>query len=369
MKLKKIEIDTTIYAEDIISSIVFEKGIVGVQIEDNQNLTENELLEQYIDIPVINNVVETAKVSFYVKIIDNDEKINTKSNITKNIDNSYLESNDNIFTENEIENIISNLKDDFSKLKSIIKNEDFSSDEFVINDYGSLNISIIDLDNFDYLNKWKEFFEPIYIDNIIIKPSFKELSDRENLYNKIVVSIDPGGAFGTGSHETTKLCIKSIKNCINDFNNRNLDIKFLDIGCGSGILGIVAHKLGVKNTLNIDIDRSVIETVNNNLKSNNINQEFKLLIGNIIDDKNLQGELGEYDIIVANILAPIIISLLKIAHIDKFLKLNGCLILSGILKKKLDDVVKEINNNKKLKVEKIEEDGDWVCITVRKYQL
>ena len=369
MRLKKIEIDTTIYAEDIISSIVFEKGIVGVQIEDNQNLTESELSEQYIDIPVINDEKESAKVSFYVKVIDKDEKFDVKNNISENVDNSYIESNDNIFSENELSNIIFDLKKEFSKLKTLSYDDSLCDNEFIVKNYGSLNINIIDLENFDYLNKWKEFFEPIYIDNIIIKPSFKELKGKNNIDDKIIITIDPGGAFGTGSHETTKLCIKSIKNCINDLKNKSTFINFLDIGCGSGILGIVANKLGIKDVMSIDIDKSVIETVNNNLEHNNVNTGFKLLIGNIIEDINIQNELSEYDIIVSNILAPIIILLLNKVHIYNFLKPNGYMILSGILKEKLDDVISEIKKNKNLRVEKIEEDGDWVCITVRKCQL
>ena len=365
MKLKKIEIETTIYAEDIISSIVFEKGIVGVQIENNQNLSDSELKEQYIDIPLINSVDDLSKVSFYVKIIDDNETINKNNIIGENIDNSYVESNDNIFTKNELDEIINSLKESFLQLKEI--SNETNNDEYTVSDYGTLLINIIDLDNFDYLNKWKEFFEPIYINDIIIKPSFKQLKEDIDTNDKIIITIDPGGAFGTGSHETTKLCITAICDCIKKLKKDNKEINFLDVGCGSGILGIIALKLGVSNTTNIDIDKSVIETVNNNLSYNNINDNFNLIIGNVINDIDLQNKLKLYDIIVANILAPVIISLLNILNIERFLKPNGYMIFSGILEEKLMDIINIINNKKNLKVEKIEKDGSWVCITVKKH--
>ena len=375
----KITIDTTTEAADIVASVLFDNNIVGAEIEDNQNLSDEDLSKMYVDIPKINVDDGKSKVSFYVSIGDKDkdhEEIIDK----KFVDNSYMPSSDNIFKKEEFDEILSNIKLELEEYRSFV-------------DMGSLKISEIELDDNDFLKKWKENFKKIDIDDISILPSFEMTNEIDN--SKINIFIEPGNAFGTGQHSTTKLCVKSLKKIM---SNRKIN-KVLDIGSGSGILSIIAKKLGASTVLAIDVDENVEFNLLENLKLNDIKTIYKLVgsnilqdnysfdhivctvkdlddfkvkdeflysFGNILTDDSFKDEFCKikYDIILANILSPIIISLIEKCHIHEMLEDNGYLILSGIIKEKEKEVLDTINKFIKYKDLIVDYDEEWVSFTI-----
>ena len=179
--------------------------------------------------------------------------------------------------------------------------------------------------------------------------------------DKLLIQIDPGTAFGTGMHETTQLCIRQLEKYVTP------DSEVLDVGTGSGILGITALKLGAKHVFGTDLDENAITAVGENLEANGIAPEqFKVVQGNIIDDKAVQDEVKYeyYDIAVANILADVIIMLQK--EIPVHIKKNGIFITSGIIDMKEEAVKAAFEANDAFEIVEITHQGEWVSVTARK---
>ena len=171
-------------------------------------------------------------------------------------------------------------------------------------DIGEASVVVDETEDIDWINNWKQYFHQFYIDDILVIPSWENIKPEDT--DKMVLHIDPGTAFGTGMHETTQLCIRQLRKYV------NADSEIIDVGTGSGILGIAALKLGAKSVFGTDLDENAIVAVGENLESNHIPADrFHVVQGNIIDDKAVQDEAGYecYDIAVANILAPVIIML------------------------------------------------------------
>lgn len=348
MEYLKVKIKTKYNVEDIVSNVIFENGIVGVEIEDKSMPTNEDLKKMYVDIPLYVNNDEVAYVIFYVKILFGEDAI--KKIEKDNVDISYKESDDNVFTDIEFLEISSKIE---MKLNEI--------NEYI--DLGELKIEYIQIKNLDYLNEWKKYFKVIKVDDIIIKPIWDEKK-----YDGVNVNIDPGSAFGTGQHATTKLCIKNLRDYIAETKNKKLSM--LDIGCGSGILGIVAKKIGVLNVTNVDVDDTVDNNIKRNMEINEIKQDenFKIFYGNLIDEIDFNKKIFEkkYDIIVCNILAPIVIAMIEKANICNYINDDGILILSGIIKEKKDIVISSIKRFTDLHIVKEDIDGDWVCILAKR---
>lgn len=317
MKWTKLTLSTTSDAMDLVCNMLDDLGIEGIEIIDNVPITENERKAMFIDIlPELNTEDKTATVSFYLN-----EEDDTQDMITK-------------------------IKEELSELSAFV-------------DTGSGIIEVSQTEDTDWINNWKAFFKPFRIDDtIVIKPTWEKLEEVSD--NDLVIEIDPGTAFGTGAHETTKLCILGLKKYLTP------DTKLLDVGCGSGILSIVGAKLGANGILGTDIDPIAVKAANENAEVNHISSEILNIIdGDIITDKELQQKVGMecYDIVVANILADIIIPLS--AEIGQHLKPKGIFISSGIINTK-KEAVKEAVLKNGFQIIEINEMGDWVSIVAQK---
>lgn len=356
MKYTKYTIETTTIAEDIVSSVIFDNGITGVLIEDKENLSEKDLKEMYVDIPMQNQPDGIAKVSFYVNIVNKEQKDNIdkiKKEQEKNIaslDLSYTDNYDNTFMQNELDNILESIKKELDDYR-----------EFT--DLGTLNIIKEELPDIDYLNNWKKYYKSIVLDDVVIKPSFEE--DKDEYKDKLIINIEPGQAFGTGSHETTKLCIKAINKYMKLYDNNTVD--FMDIGCGSGILGILAKKLNSKSVVNIDVDDNIKSNIEKNFELNDVKCD-KLYFGNIITDKQFRQnkDLYDKDIVVANIIAKVIIALITEGNIHQFLKTNSYMIVSGILIENINDVKDAISKDNHFDIVEENHEGEWACMILKK---
>lgn len=319
MRWKKFTLTTTTEAVDLISSLFDEIGIEGIEIEDNIPLTENETKGMFIDIlPELPPDEGVARVSFY---LDGDSD-------TKAILNSVGEG--------------------LQELKAFVN-------------LGALTIAETETEDKDWINNWKQYFKPFTVDDILIKPTWEDIPEGHK--DKMLIQIDPGTAFGTGQHETTQLCIRQLKKYIKQ------DFKVLDVGTGSGILGITALKLGAREVFGTDLDENAITAVGENLEANQISKEqFNVLKGNIIDDKQVKDQAGYecYDVVVANILADVIIMLQK--EIPIHLKKGGVFITSGIINLKEEAVKKAFAENDAFEVVEVTYQGEWLSVTARKRQ-
>lgn len=334
MNWNKYTVTTSNELVDLIVDLLSELGISGVMIEDNIPLTEEEKKQMYVDI--LPNKVENdgkSHISFYLECDDNE------------INSSYYNTGVDIIDsspKNE-EEFFRNFFSSIDKIKKFI-------------DIGDISITKSNIRSEDWENKWKDFFKPFKIgEKIIISPSWIE---TEVSSEEILVNIDPGIAFGTGNHETTKLCAIELERYLRP-NSR-----VLDIGCGSAILTIIALKLGAVFGYAIDIDSVAISVAEENLSQNNIPKaSYKLEVKNLLEDSTFPVGLNKFNLIVANILAPVLIPLSSI--ISSLLEDDGIYICSGIIIEAFEDVKKSIEDaNLKIISETVE--NDWVCIVARK---
>ena len=317
MKWNKYSIQTTTDAVDMISSALNDIGIEGIEIEDNVQLTKEEAKSMFVDfIPDLPPDDGRAKVNFY---IDSEED-----------DGSMLEK----------------VKAELEDLRMFI-------------DIGEGTITESETEDKDWINNWKQYWHTFTIGDLFIKPTWEP--ETEEMKGHAVLSIDPGTAFGTGSHETTRMVIKQLQKYVKDGD------EVLDVGCGSGILSVVALKYGAKHAFGTDLDPNAIIASEENAEQNNIDKkQLEVIEGNIIDDKAVQDEAGYecYDIAVANILAPVIIMLQ--GEICRHIKHGGMFITSGIINTKEQDVKDAMNANTELEIVETTYQGDWVSITARR---
>jgi len=225
-------------------------------------------------------------------------------------------------------------------------------------DYGTLEILVSEMRDEDWSENWKKYFKPIEIgEKVVIVPEWEEYENREN---RSVFKVNPGMSFGTGSHETTQLCIEQMEKYIKKGHS------VLDIGCGSGILSIIAMLLGAKEATAIDIDPNAVDIAIENAESNGVLiQNYHTIAGNILSDKELCDKLSKkhYNIIFANIVADVIIALKPI--LLNLIDDDTVIISSGIINTRLNDVLFEYENSP-LKIIDINQKGEWASITLIK---
>ncbi|MBQ9935811.1 MAG: 50S ribosomal protein L11 methyltransferase [Lachnospiraceae bacterium] len=317
----KLTIDTTVEAVDILSAFLDDLGVEGIMIEDNVPLTEEEKQAMFVDIPLIEGEDDgTAKVSCF-------------------IDDSF----------------------DLDTLKADIVAELTRLEEFL--PVGTKDITLSNTEDKDWINNWKQFFKPFRLyDNIVIKPTWEELNEVNE--GDMIVEIDPGIAFGTGSHETTKLCIGQLKKYLKPGDT------VFDVGSGSGILSIISVMLGAGFVHGMDIDEVAVRASIENREVNNMtDKQLVLTCGNLLarDDATNKMALdvnggNKYDIVVANILADVIIPLSGV--VKPFIKDDGYFITSGIIDMK-EEAVKEALISNGFEILDIVHMNDWVSIIAK----
>ena len=316
MKWNKFRLKTTTAAEDIVSSILSDLGIEGVEIEDKVPLTQKEKEQMFVDIlPETIPDDGTAFINFYLEEGEDKDAVLAKA------------------------------LEELAGMR-----------EFV--DLGPCTIEESQTEDVDWVNNWKQYFHQFYVDDILIIPSWEQVKPEDE--GKMIIHIDPGTAFGTGMHETTQLCIRQIKKYVTDTT------RILDVGCGSGILGMLALKFGAAYAVGTDLDPCAIDATHENMKENGVPKEqYEVMIGNIIDDKAIQDQVGYacYDIVAANILADVLVMLTPV--IVSQLKPGGIYITSGIIDDK-EEVVKQAVADAGLELLDVTYQGEWVCVTARK---
>ena len=316
MKWNKFRLKTTTEAEDIVSSMLMDLGIQGVEIEDKVPLTQSDKEQMFVDIlPEIEEDDGVAYLSFYLEPEEDKEKI------------------------------LSQIRQELEAMSSYVN-------------VGECRIDESETEDVDWVNNWKQYFHQFYVDDILIIPSWEQVKPEDT--DKMVIHIDPGTAFGTGMHETTQLCIRQIRKYVTE------KTRILDVGCGSGILGMLALKFGAAYSVGTDLDPCAIEATHENMEVNGIaKDQYEVMIGNIIDDKAVQDKVGYgcYDIVVANILADVLVQLTPV--VVNQMKSGGIYITSGIIDDKeqtVTDAVKAAG----LEVLDVTYQGEWVCVTARK---
>ena len=227
------------------------------------------------------------------------------------------------------------------------------------NKFGRLEIELSGINEEDWANNWKKYYKPFNLGkNLLIKPEWEKLDDNE-IKDKVVLSMNPGHLFGTGTHHSTQLCMIELEKYI-----RNGD-RVLDLGCGSGILSILSLLLGADSAVAVDIDPAAPVTAMENLAMNGISPErYSVLVGNVIDDAALREKTGgDYDVVVANIVADVIIAMSPTAY--SLTKKGGIFISSGIIGPRGDEV-REAVTGAGFEITDIHEQSDWLCITAKK---
>ena len=319
MKWNRFTIKTKTEAEDVIISALADVGVEGVEIQDKQPLTETDKEQMFVDImpegPADDGI---AYLNFYLEEDTETAPVLERVRAVLEEVRGYMDIGEGTITESQTEDK-------------------------------------------DWINNWKEYFHQFYVDDILIVPSWEEVKEEDK--DKMILHIDPGTAFGTGMHETTQLVIRQLKKFVTK------DTQMLDVGTGSGILGIVALKLGAAHVVGTDLDPCAIPAVADNKEANDIKDEtFDMLIGNIIDDKEVQDTVGyeKYDIVTANILADVLVPLTPV--IVNQMKKGAYYITSGILDVKEEVVVKAVKDAG-LQLVEVTHQGEWVSVTARKDSL
>ncbi len=361
----KYTIKTTTKDADMVTAILMDYDIYDVQIENNVQLTDEELNQMYADfVKELPPDDGSCSLSFYVEFED---------------------SADRTEMDEKIEALSKGLEE-------------------AVELYGIEPTELIceDLNSADWENNWKEFFKPFTVDRIVIAPTWEELpedlnslasvdevhtfvhadeeigdagqaedktkaepaepeSGEKNITPDIIIRIDPGMAFGTGTHETTRLCLRELQKTLKSGD------KVLDLGCGSGILGIAAMKLGAEKIVSVDIDEQAVAVAEENFEINEVAKEkSSFFVGNVVEDLALQEKLKAeavdgFDLVTVNILADVIAVMMP--TLDQYLKKGGILITSGILNEKEQLIRDAIEANPNLALKDVQHDGDWVGIT------
>lgn len=305
----EIRVITKSEALEPVSGIFYGLDCKGVAIEDPNDILEREqgpLTWDFADINVLEHKGEVAVVKAYFSEEDN------------------------------IEEVIKYINEKMEELKDLGI------------DTGIAKVESEKMYEEDWANNWKKYYKPTKVgERIVVKPIWEEYEAKEN---ELVLELDPGMAFGTGTHETTRMCIQSLDKYVKK------DSTVFDVGCGSGILAIAAAKLGAKMAVGVDLDPVAVESAKENVGFNNLDN-IQILYGNLVEVID-----GKADIVVANIIAEVICILTE--DVKRVLKEDGYFITSGIIHDRVDMVTKKLEETG-FKVVEINKDGEWNCIVAK----
>lgn len=316
MKWNKYRLSTTTEAVDLISYTLAEMGIEGIEIEDKVPLSEEDKQKMFIDLlPDLDEDDGKAFVSFYIEPEKDHE---------------------------------STLEEVLAAVKELA--------DFV--DIGEGTIEKTQTEDIDWMNNWKKYWKPFNVDeHIIIKPTWETVENVPE--DTLVVELDPGTAFGTGTHHTTRLCITQLKKFMEK------DQSILDVGCGSGILSIIALLLGAKEASATDLDILAVNAALENAEVNGIDPAiYTVLQGNVITDTAFRQQVGEhkFDMVLANIFAEIIIPLADV--VKEMMKPGALFITSGIIDEREEAVRAALLKNG-FEIIEVTHSGGWVSFTAR----
>ena len=308
MKWTEVQIKTTTEAEEIVTNIMYDLGVTGLAIEDPKDIIAFQQSEEDWDF----------------------------------IDSSLIKQ--------DYEGVI--IKGYFPESEDLIDKIELIRNSIEKNPPGDLNKSlgeviIAEVYEKDWAEAWKKYYKPIKIgEKIVIRPTWEKYEETDD---EIIIELDPGMAFGTGTHETTTMCIEALEAYV------KADDLVYDIGCGSGILSIVAAKLGAQRVIGVDLDELCTRVSKENISLNKVEDLIEIKQGNLLDVV-----CGKADIIVSNIIAEVIVDM--IGSLKDYLKTEGIFIASGIIAEKIDMVEKAlIENGFKILGTKVM--GEWVSIT------
>ncbi len=343
MDFVEISVHTTTAGIEAVTGRLYQEGVTGVQI---------------IDAADFNDFIETG--SKYWDYVDDDVmKLADCETVIK----AYISANE---FGNEI---LLNIRRSMQELKATESGSESA------NEFGTLEITLENINEEDWANNWKQYFKPFAIgDRILVKPEWEELTEATD---RIVFTINPGQLFGTGLHQSTQLCIRQLEKYVAPVNAKHgspVNAKharpetemLLDLGCGSGILSIIAMLLGAQSAVAVDIDANSIEVAYENCNLNGVERaRYTVMAGDVILDEELQEKIGFgiYDIVVANIVADVIVPLCPLVYRE--LKPGGIFISAGIIDYRADEVCDKIKEAG-FKIVEITKAEDWVSVTARK---
>lgn len=305
----EVRVITKSEALEPVSGIFYGLDCKGVAIEDPNDILEREqgpLTWDFADINVLEHKGKVAVVK------------------------AYFSEEDNI---NEILTYINEKMDELKELGI---------------DTGLAKVESEKMFEEDWANNWKKYYKPTKVgQKIVVKPIWEEYQEQGD---EKVIELDPGMAFGTGTHETTRMCIQSLEEYV------KADSTVFDVGCGSGILAIAAAKLGAKMAVGVDLDPVAVESAKENVGYNNLDN-IQILYGNLVEVID-----GKAEIVVANIIAEVICILTE--DVKRVLKDNGYFITSGIIHDRVEMVTKKLEETG-FEVIEINKDGEWNCIVAK----
>lgn len=319
MEWIEVKITTTAEGIEPLTGALYDIGISGVVISDKEDFAEflenNRKYWDYVDEELEKLKEAESAITFYL-------------------------SNDEVGTQN-----LAMVKNKIAEMKSADKTGKF----------GALFISTANVKDEDWSENWKKYFHPLPLgEKVLIVPEWEQ-EDVQNPENRVVFTINPGMSFGTGSHESTQMCIEEIEKAVTGGE------RVLDLGCGSGILSVIALLLGAKTATAVDIDDKAVEVAFENLRRNNLkDSRMEGFAGDITSDTALREKIGNgFEIVVANIVADVIIAIAP--YVRKFMTKNGTFICSGIINEREAEVEAALKNAGLL-VENVRVRNEWSAI-------